>query len=46
MSWNEVMEIIVITLIAIIPGIIYPYLQDCAEQKRRELEEENNEQHH
>ncbi len=46
MSWNEVMENIVVTLTAIVPGIAYSYLRDYANRRAHELEEENNEQHH
>lgn len=39
MKWNDIMQAIVGTLLSIVPGIVYPYLRDYANQKKRELQE-------
>lgn len=33
------MQVIVGMLLAIVPGVVYPYLRDYADQKKRELQE-------
>lgn len=40
------MQTIVGMLLAIVPGIVYPYLQDYANQKKRELQEAKDDQFH
>lgn len=37
MSWIDITQTIIVVLLAIVPGIAYPYLQDYANQKKREL---------
>ena len=39
MKWNDIMQVIVGMLLAIVPGVVYPYLRDYADQKKRELQE-------
>ena len=39
MSWIDITQTIVAMLLAIVPGIAYPYLRDYANQKKRELQE-------
>ena len=39
MKWNDIMRVIVGMLLAIVPGVVYPYLRDYADQKKRELPE-------
>lgn len=38
MSWIDITQTIVAVLLAIIPGIAYPYLRDYAGQKKHELQ--------
>lgn len=33
MSWIDITQTIVAVLLAIVPGVVYPYLQDYANQK-------------
>lgn len=33
------MQVIVGMLLAIVPGVVYPYLRDYADQKKREFQE-------
>lgn len=42
MKWNDIMQAIVGTLLAIVPGVVYPYLRDYADQKKREFQEVKN----
>lgn len=42
MSWIDIIQTIVAMLLAIVPGIAYPYLRDYANQKKRELQEIKN----
>lgn len=42
MKWNDIMQAIVGTLLAIVPGVVYPYLRDYANQKKREFQEVKN----
>lgn len=39
MSWIDITQTTVAMLLAIVPGIAYPYLRDYANQKKRELQE-------
>lgn len=39
MKWDDIMQAIVGTLLAIVPGVVYPYLRDYADQKKREFQE-------
>lgn len=39
MKWNDIVQTIVGMFLAIVPGIVYPYLRDYANQKKRELQE-------
>ena len=39
MSWIDITQTIVAMLLAIVPGIAYPYLRDYANQKKRGLQE-------
>lgn len=39
MSWIDITQTIISVLLAIVPGIAYPYLRDYANQKKRELQE-------
>ena len=39
MSWIDITQVIIGMLLAIVPGIVYPYLRDYANQKKRELQE-------
>lgn len=39
MRWIDIMQTIAMVLLAIVPGIAYPYLRDYADQKKRELQE-------
>lgn len=39
MTWIDITQTIVAMLLAIVPGIAYPYLRDYANQKKRELQE-------
>lgn len=36
------MQTIAMVLLAIVPGMAYPYLRDYADQKKRELQEEKD----
>ena len=38
MSWIDITQTIMAVLLAIVPGIAYPYLRDYANQKKRELQ--------
>lgn len=40
------MQTIVMVLLAIVPGIAYPYLRDYADQKKRELQEVKDDRVH
>lgn len=42
MKWDDIMQAIVGTLLAIVPGVVYPYLRDYADQKKREFQEAND----
>ena len=42
MKWNDIMQVIVGMLLAIVPGVVYPYLRDYANQKKREFQETKN----
>ena len=42
MKWNDIMQVIVGMLLAIVPGVVYPYLRDYANQKKREFQEAKN----
>lgn len=46
MRWFDITQTIVMVLLAIVPGIAYPYLRDYADQKRRELEEVKDDRVH
>lgn len=46
MNWFDITQTIVMVLLAIVPGIAYPYLRDYADQKKRELQEENDDRVH
>lgn len=46
MRWIDIMQTIVIVLLAIVPGIAYPYLRDYADQKKREFQEAKDDQFH
>lgn len=46
MRWIDITQTIVMVLLAIVPGIAYPYLRDYADQKRRELEEVKDDRVH
>lgn len=46
MSWIDITQTIVAVLLAIVPGIAYPYLQDYADQKKRELQEVKDDRVH
>lgn len=39
MSRIDITQVIIGMLLAIVPGIVYPYLRDYANQKKRELQE-------
>nr|DAT69372.1 MAG TPA: hypothetical protein [Caudoviricetes sp.] len=39
MRWFDIMQTIAMVLLAIVPGMAYPYLRDYADQKKRELQE-------
>ena len=39
MRWIDIIQTIAMVLLAIVPGIAYPYLRDYADQKKRELQE-------
>ena len=42
MSWNNIIPNVLIMVLAVVPGIAYPYLRDYANQKKRELQEVKN----
>lgn len=42
MSWIDITQTIVAVLLAIVPGIVYPYLRDYTNQRLRELQEVKN----
>ena len=46
MSWIDITQTIVAMLLAIVPGIAYPYLRDYANQKNRELQEAKDDRIH
>lgn len=46
MSWIDITQTIMVVLLAIVPGITYSYLRDYADQKKRELQEENDDRIH
>lgn len=46
MSWIDITQTIMVVLLAIVPGIAYPYLRDYTDQKKRELQEENDDRIH
>lgn len=46
MSWNEFMKIVVICLLAFVPGIAYYYLRDYADQKKHEFQEAKDDRIH
>ena len=46
MSWIDITQTIVVMLLAIVPGIVYPYLRDYANQKKHELQEVKDGQIH
>lgn len=46
MEWNDIMQAIVGVLLAIVPGVAYPYLRDYADQKKRELQEAKDDRIH
>lgn len=39
MTWIDITQTIITVLLAIVPGIVYPYLRNYANQKKRELQE-------
>lgn len=42
MKWNDIVQVIVGVLLAIVPGVVYPYLRDYANRKKREFQEVKN----
>lgn len=46
MEWNDIIQEIVGVLLAIVPGVAYPYLRDYADQKKRELQEAKDDRIH
>lgn len=46
MRWFDITQTIVMVLLAIVPGIAYPYLRDYADQKKRELQEVKDDRVH
>lgn len=46
MKWNDIVQTIVGVLLAIVPGVVYPYLRDYADQKKREFQEAKDDQFH
>lgn len=42
MKWNDIVQVIVGVLLAIVPGVVYPYLRDYADQKKRKFQEAKN----
>lgn len=42
MKWNDIVQTVVGVLLAIVPGVVYPYLRDYANQKKREFQEVKN----
>lgn len=46
MSWIDITQTIVAALLAVVPGIVYPYLRDYANQKKRELQEVKDDRVH
>lgn len=46
MRWIDITQTIVMVLLAIVPGIAYPYLRDYADQKKRELQEVKDDRVH
>lgn len=46
MNWFDITQTIVMVLLAIVPGIAYPYLRDYADQKKRELQEVKDDRVH
>ena len=42
MSWIDITQTIMAVLLAIVPGVVYPYLRDYANQKKREFQEVKN----
>ena len=46
MNWIDIMQTIVAVLLAIVPGVVYPYLRDYANQKKRESQEVKDDRVH
>lgn len=46
MKWNDIVQTIMGVFWAIVPGVVYPYLRDYADQKKRELQEEKDDRVH
>lgn len=46
MSWIDITQTIVAALLAVVPGIVYPYLRDYANQKKRESQEVKDDRVH
>lgn len=46
MSWIDITQTIVAMLLAVVPGVVYPYLRDYANQKKRELQEVKDDRVH
>ena len=46
MKWNDIVQTIVGVLLAIVPGVVYPYLRDYADQKKHEFQEAKDDQFH
>ena len=46
MSWFDITQKIAMVLLAIVPGIAYPYLRDYADQKKREFQEAKDDPFH
>lgn len=46
MSWFDITQTIVAVLLAIVPGIVYPYLRDYANQKKHESQEVKDDRVH
>lgn len=46
MKWNDIVQTVVSVLLAIVPGAVYPYLQDYADQKKRKFQEAKDDQFH
>lgn len=46
MKWNDIVQTIVGVLLAIVPGVVYSYLRDYADQKKREFQEAKDDRIH